>query len=149
MSRLVVVVSQEASANSLTLVSMSSVNIEIWSDIACPWCWVGKRSLEGFHTAERGHLRRATARGAGRRDQQGRAKIHREENRAVDAQVLFPDRLDTLLEFGVAPSAIGQPFRASLAGLLLVVRRRGARKVSALQPNFSAIELIAAHSELY
>jgi len=25
---------------------MSSVNIEIWSDIACPWCWVGKRSLE-------------------------------------------------------------------------------------------------------
>ena len=31
---------------SLTLVSMNSVNIEIWSDIACPWCWVGKRSLE-------------------------------------------------------------------------------------------------------
>lgn len=26
--------------------NMSSVNIEIWSDIACPWCWVGKRSLE-------------------------------------------------------------------------------------------------------
>lgn len=25
---------------------MSSVNIEIWSDIACPWCWIGKRSLE-------------------------------------------------------------------------------------------------------
>jgi len=25
---------------------MNSVNIEIWSDIACPWCWVGKRSLE-------------------------------------------------------------------------------------------------------
>lgn len=26
--------------------SMNSVNIEIWSDIACPWCWIGKRSLE-------------------------------------------------------------------------------------------------------
>ena len=26
--------------------SMNPVNIEIWSDIACPWCWVGKRSLE-------------------------------------------------------------------------------------------------------
>ncbi|WP_376692394.1 DsbA family oxidoreductase [Wenzhouxiangella sp. EGI_FJ10409] len=25
---------------------MSAVNIEIWSDIACPWCWIGKRSLE-------------------------------------------------------------------------------------------------------
>jgi len=25
---------------------MNSVNIEIWSDIACPWCWIGKRSLE-------------------------------------------------------------------------------------------------------
>jgi predicted DsbA family dithiol-disulfide isomerase len=31
---------------SFTLVSMNSVNIEVWSDIACPWCWVGKRSLE-------------------------------------------------------------------------------------------------------
>ncbi len=30
----------------LTLVSMNAVNIEIWSDIACPWCWIGKRSLE-------------------------------------------------------------------------------------------------------
>ena len=35
-----------ASADSLTLVSMNSVNIEIWSDIACPWRWIGKRSLE-------------------------------------------------------------------------------------------------------
>ncbi|MCB1598645.1 MAG: DsbA family oxidoreductase [Xanthomonadales bacterium] len=25
---------------------MNTVEIEIWSDIACPWCWVGKRSLE-------------------------------------------------------------------------------------------------------
>ncbi len=22
------------------------MNIEIWSDIACPWCWVGKKNLE-------------------------------------------------------------------------------------------------------
>jgi predicted DsbA family dithiol-disulfide isomerase len=25
---------------------VSSVRVEIWSDIACPWCWVGKRHLE-------------------------------------------------------------------------------------------------------
>lgn len=25
---------------------MSTLDIEIWSDIACPWCWVGKRGLE-------------------------------------------------------------------------------------------------------
>lgn len=25
---------------------MSSLRVEIWSDIACPWCWVGKRHLE-------------------------------------------------------------------------------------------------------
>ncbi|MFN2334100.1 MAG: DsbA family protein [Wenzhouxiangellaceae bacterium] len=25
---------------------MNPVNIEIWSDVACPWCWIGKRSLE-------------------------------------------------------------------------------------------------------
>ncbi len=25
---------------------MSTLEIEIWSDIACPWCWVGKRGLE-------------------------------------------------------------------------------------------------------
>ncbi len=25
---------------------MPSLPIEIWSDIACPWCWVGKRQLE-------------------------------------------------------------------------------------------------------
>lgn len=25
---------------------MITLNIEIWSDIACPWCWIGKRGLE-------------------------------------------------------------------------------------------------------
>ena len=23
-----------------------AVEIEVWSDVACPWCWVGKRNLE-------------------------------------------------------------------------------------------------------
>jgi predicted DsbA family dithiol-disulfide isomerase len=26
--------------------SMNKIRIDIWSDIACPWCWVGKRHLE-------------------------------------------------------------------------------------------------------
>jgi predicted DsbA family dithiol-disulfide isomerase len=25
---------------------MNTLEIEIWSDIACPWCWIGKRGLE-------------------------------------------------------------------------------------------------------
>lgn len=25
---------------------MQRLTVEIWSDIACPWCWVGKRHLE-------------------------------------------------------------------------------------------------------
>lgn len=25
---------------------MSALHVEVWSDIACPWCWVGKRHLE-------------------------------------------------------------------------------------------------------
>ena len=25
---------------------MTPMNVEIWSDIACPWCWVGKKNLE-------------------------------------------------------------------------------------------------------
>ncbi len=25
--------------------SRSPMNLEVWSDIACPWCWVGKRNL--------------------------------------------------------------------------------------------------------
>ena len=25
---------------------MSAIRVEVWSDIACPWCWVGKRRLE-------------------------------------------------------------------------------------------------------
>ncbi|MCA9706922.1 MAG: DsbA family oxidoreductase [Myxococcales bacterium] len=25
---------------------MQALRVEIWSDIACPWCWVGKRRLE-------------------------------------------------------------------------------------------------------
>lgn len=25
---------------------MENLSIQIWSDIACPWCWIGKRSLE-------------------------------------------------------------------------------------------------------
>jgi predicted DsbA family dithiol-disulfide isomerase len=26
---------------------METLRIDVWSDIACPWCWVGKRRLEG------------------------------------------------------------------------------------------------------
>lgn len=26
---------------------MDVMRIDVWSDIACPWCWVGKRRLEG------------------------------------------------------------------------------------------------------
>ena len=26
---------------------MPTLRVEVWSDIACPWCWVGKRNLEG------------------------------------------------------------------------------------------------------
>lgn len=25
---------------------MATIRLDIWSDIACPWCWVGKRHLE-------------------------------------------------------------------------------------------------------
>ena len=25
---------------------MASLRIDVWSDVACPWCWVGKRHLE-------------------------------------------------------------------------------------------------------
>src|SRR5690606_2948531 len=25
---------------------METLRIDVWSDIACPWCWVGKRRLE-------------------------------------------------------------------------------------------------------
>ncbi len=25
---------------------MAALNVDVWSDIACPWCWVGKRRLE-------------------------------------------------------------------------------------------------------
>lgn len=25
---------------------MSELRVDVWSDIACPWCWVGKRRLE-------------------------------------------------------------------------------------------------------
>ena len=25
---------------------MTALRIDVWSDIACPWCWVGKRHLE-------------------------------------------------------------------------------------------------------
>ncbi|MBR7504335.1 DsbA family protein, partial [Mycobacterium tuberculosis] len=36
------------------------MKIEIWSDIACPWCYIGKRrfetALEGF-----AHIRRASS----------------------------------------------------------------------------------------
>ena len=31
---------------------MSALRIDIWSDIACPWCWVGKRHLDDAVTAE-------------------------------------------------------------------------------------------------
>ncbi len=29
-----------------SVVTMSSVRVDVWSDVACPWCWVGKRNLE-------------------------------------------------------------------------------------------------------
>lgn len=36
---------------------MATLNIDIWSDIACPWCWIGKQRLDGAveqYTAETG-----------------------------------------------------------------------------------------------
>lgn len=29
-----------------SLQSMSAIRVDVWSDVACPWCWVGKRHLE-------------------------------------------------------------------------------------------------------
>lgn len=29
-----------------TVRALNAVTVEIWSDVACPWCWVGKRHLE-------------------------------------------------------------------------------------------------------
>lgn len=26
--------------------AMSKLRVDVWSDIACPWCWIGKRRLE-------------------------------------------------------------------------------------------------------
>jgi predicted DsbA family dithiol-disulfide isomerase len=34
---------------------MSSLRIDIWSDVACPWCYIGKRRLEAaLHASPRG-----------------------------------------------------------------------------------------------
>lgn len=30
---------------------MKALEVNVWSDIACPWCWVGKRRLEAAITA--------------------------------------------------------------------------------------------------
>jgi predicted DsbA family dithiol-disulfide isomerase len=35
---------------------MRSLRVEIWSDIACPWCWVGKRHLEAAAERFEGEL---------------------------------------------------------------------------------------------
>src|SRR5689334_18166966 len=32
--------------SALTWVTMKKLRVEVWSDIACPWCYVGKRRLE-------------------------------------------------------------------------------------------------------
>ena len=48
--------------------SMQKLRIDVWSDIACPWCYVGKRRLEAAlaqfpHRARgRGRLARVRAR---------------------------------------------------------------------------------------
>src|SRR5580658_6974524 len=30
----------------LKLLAMAALHVDIWSDIVCPWCYVGKRRLE-------------------------------------------------------------------------------------------------------
>jgi predicted DsbA family dithiol-disulfide isomerase len=30
---------------------MATIHIDVWSDVACPWCWVGKRHLEAAAAA--------------------------------------------------------------------------------------------------
>lgn len=45
---------------------MTALRIDVWSDIACPWCYVGKRRLEAAlarfeHEIELGALERAHA----------------------------------------------------------------------------------------
>ena len=36
----------EAANNPVTMATKKLLNIDIVSDIMCPWCWVGKRKLE-------------------------------------------------------------------------------------------------------
>jgi predicted DsbA family dithiol-disulfide isomerase len=33
-------------AEHLVTTSLSAIKIDIWSDVACPWCYLGKRRLE-------------------------------------------------------------------------------------------------------
>jgi predicted DsbA family dithiol-disulfide isomerase len=41
-------------------VSSDVVNVEIWSDVVCPWCYIGKRRVEAaIAVLERGELERA------------------------------------------------------------------------------------------
>src|SRR4051794_37033661 len=37
---------------------MANLRVDVWSDIACPWCYVGKRRLEAAigQVAERGEI---------------------------------------------------------------------------------------------
>lgn len=37
----------DAGESGPTLVLMPQLTIDIWSDVACPWCYVGKRRIEG------------------------------------------------------------------------------------------------------
>ena len=58
------------------------MNVEIWSDVACPWCYIGKRRFESAfaHFAHRDPDIRSYIRGAGDevpcRERDGVPRIH-------------------------------------------------------------------------
>ena len=35
---------------------MATLEIDTWSDVACPWCWIGKRRLEAAIDAFEGEV---------------------------------------------------------------------------------------------
>ena len=78
------------------------------------------------------------------------AKLTPDFARTVDAEVLLPDPLDLLAELDVANRPSRKPRGVRLAGLLLVVGRRGDRKLSAdrLDPVLLAMLVDERHHHL-
>ena len=138
------------------------MDVDIWSDIACPWCYIGKRhlesALEGFehrdHVTVRWHSFELDPQAPAERDGEAASNLARKYGTSREQAVAMLDRMTATaaedgLEFHFERARSGNTFDGHrLIHLALEHGRQDAMKERLMRAYLTEGELISDHETL-